>query len=109
QVFPASAIAKHHDTLHIAFGTSGIEADYRITERAEYIIVELAGIAGNGVEQVWLSQLAIPSAHAGGVLGVRWDDDFAVCLMALSERVNTQLGGQIVQASLYPEHGMLGE
>src|SRR5579871_2187094 len=40
QVFPASAIKGHTNTLHISFGTSGVEADYRITERAEYIVVE---------------------------------------------------------------------
>jgi len=109
QVFPASAIKGHTNTLHISFGTSGVEADYRITERAEYIVVELAGIAGNGVEEVWLSQLAIPSVHAGEVLGVRWDDDFAVCLMALSERVYSRAAGQVVQASVYPEHRIVGE
>ena len=109
QVFPASAIETHANTLHVGFGTSGVEADYRLIERDEYLVVELAGTAGNGVEEVWLSQLAIPSAHAGGILGVRWDDDFAVCLIALSDRVNSRVGGQVVQASVYPEHGMVGE
>ncbi len=109
QVFPSSAIELHTSTLHISFGTSGIEADYRITERPDYLVVELAGISGIGMEEVWLSQLAIPSVHAGEILGVRWDDDFAVCLMALSERVHSRAAGQVVQASVYPEYGIVGE
>src|ERR1035437_10508952 len=109
QLLPASAADRRGDVLHVTFGTSGVDADYRITEEPEYFVVELTALHGEGIEEIRLMQLNVSLANAGGVLGVRWDDEFAVCLMGLSARVDSRIAGQAVQASLYPGFGMQGE
>jgi hypothetical protein len=93
----------------VKFGTSAVEAEYRIRVRPEYLIVELTGIAGDGVEEVWLAQFSTQLSRSGETLAVQWDDEFALCLMALSERVDSRADGQYAQASVHPEHSMLGE
>jgi len=107
--FPSSAVERKGVLFHISFGTSGISADYRISASAEYLVVELVEVQGNGIEEVRLVQLSTPLANAGSVLGVRWDDEFAVGLIGLSQRVNSNLSGQVISASVYPEVSMLGQ
>jgi hypothetical protein len=109
QLLPASAADRRGDVLHVTFGTSGVDADYRITEEPEYFVVELTALHGEGIEEIRLMQLNVSLANAGGVLGVRWDDEFAVCLMGLSAEVDSRIAGQAVEASLYPGFGMQGE
>jgi hypothetical protein len=109
RLFPASAADRHGDVLHVTFGASGIDADYRITALADYIVVELTAFHGDGIEEIRLMQLNVSLANAGGVLGVRWDDEFAVCLMGLSARVDSKIAGQVMLASVYPEFSMQGE
>ena len=53
--------------FHVTFGTSGVSADYRITASAEYIVVELAGVQGDGIEEIRLVQLSTPLANTGGL------------------------------------------
>ena len=109
RLFPASAIVRRGDVLHVTFGTSGVDADYRITARDEYIVVELTAFHGDGIEEIRLMQLNVSLANAGGVMGVRWDDEFAVCLMGLSAHVDSRIAGQVVLASVYPGFSMQGE
>jgi hypothetical protein len=109
RLFPASAADRRGKVLHVTFGTSGVNADYRITALAEYIVVELTAFHGDGIEEIRLMQLNVSLANAGGVLGVRWDDDFAVCLMGLSAHVDSKMAGQVMLASVYPEFSMQGE
>jgi hypothetical protein len=106
RLFPASAIEGNGALLHVSFGTSGVSADYRITTSAESIVVELAQVLGDGIEEVRLVQLSTPLANAGGLFGVRWDDEFAVALMGLSQQVNSNTSGQVISASVYPELSM---
>ena len=40
---------------------------------------------------------------------MQWDDEFAVCLMGLSEQVDSEIAGPIVSASVYPEFSMQGQ
>ena len=54
-------------------------------------------------------QLNVSLANAGGIMDVRWDDEFAVCLMGLSARVDSRIDGQVNMASVYPEFSMQGE
>jgi len=109
QLFPATAAERRGDALHVTFGTSGIDADYRIGAQADYIVVELTAVHGDGIEEVRLMQLNVPLANPGAVLGMRWDDEFAVCLMGLDDRVNSRVAYPAVLASAYPEFGMQGE
>ena len=109
QIFPASAIEKQGALFHVTFGTSGISADYRITTSADYLVVELTQVQGNGIEEVRLMQLSTSLANAGGLLGVRWNDDFSICLMGLSQQVDSRITGQVVSASVYPEFSIQGQ
>jgi len=109
RLFPASAADRSGNVLHVTFGTSGINVDYRFTAKSEYLVVELAAFRGDGIEEIRLMQVNVKLANAGGLLGVRWDDEFAVCLMGLSTRVNSRIEGQVSLASVYPDFGMQGE
>jgi hypothetical protein len=109
RLFPASAADRRGGMLHVTFGTSGVDADYRITASAECLVVELAAFHGDGIEEIRLMQLNVALANAGGLLGVRWDDEFAVCLMGLSGRVDARFAGQALLASVYPGFSMQGE
>jgi hypothetical protein len=109
QLLPASAVEQRGGLFHVTFGISGVSADYRITASEEYIVVELAGVQGDGIEEVRLMQLSTALANTGRVLGVQWDGDFAVCLMGLGERVDPEIAGSVMSASVYPEFSMEGQ
>ena len=109
RLFPVSAIERRGDLLHLTFGTSGVQADLSITAHSDYLLLELAEINGDGIEELRLVQLGVALANAGSQLAVRWDDDFAVCLMGLSPRVDAKVAGNLSTVSLYPEFGMKGE
>ena len=111
KLFPASDVDRRGDRLHVTFGRSGVDADYRISARANYILVELTAFHGDGIEEIRLMQLDVSLANAGGPLGVWWDDEFAVCLMGLSAQVNSRVGerGRGLLASVYPGFSMQGE
>jgi hypothetical protein len=109
QLFPASAVERRGSLFHVTFGVSGISADYSIIASQEYLVVELAGVQGDGVEEVRLVQLSTPLANTGNLLGVHWDDDFAICLMGLSEQVDSEIAGPLASASVYPEFSMQGQ
>jgi len=109
KTFPASAVERRGDGLHVTFGTSGVEADYRIAAQADYISVQLTALQGEGVDELRLLQMNVPLANAGGLLGARWDNDFTVCLMGLGEAVNSRVEGPAAVASVYPAFGMQGE
>jgi hypothetical protein len=109
QLFPASAVEQRAGLFHVTFGISGVSADYRITASEDYITVELAGVQGDGIEEVRLMQLSTALANTGRLLGVQWDGEFAVCLMGLSDRVDSEIGGSVMSASVYPEFSMKGQ
>ena len=110
RIFPATAVERRGALFHVAFGTSGVSADYRITATAEYIVVELAAIQGDGIEKIQMVQLSTPLVNAGGpFLNVLWDNEFAVSLMGLSQRVDTRIAGHVTSASVYPGFSMQGE
>jgi hypothetical protein len=109
QLFPSSMVERRGNMLHVGFGTSGVEADYRVTETPDYFVVQLTAFHGEGVEEMRLMQLDVSLPNAGAVLAVRWDDHFAVCLMGLSDHVDSRIAGSATVASVYPEFPMLGE
>jgi hypothetical protein len=109
ELFSVSAVERRGGLFHVTFGISGVSADYRITVSQEYLVVELAAVQGDGIEEIRLMQLSTPLANAGGLLAVRWDDEFAVCILALSERVDSKIAGSVTSASVYPEFSMRGQ
>jgi hypothetical protein len=109
RLFPASAIERRRDLFHVTFGASSVSADYRITVAPEYIVIELVRTEGYGMQEIRLVQLDTPSANRGAMLSVQWDNEFAVCLMGLGERVDSEIAGSRTWASVYPEFSMTGQ
>jgi hypothetical protein len=102
----ATKIARDGEELRVAYGRSGVTARFRVAVRPRYFVVRLLEVSGEGIEELCLAQLRTRITESvGWWLNVRWNDEFAVCLMGLSERVNT--GG--LRALVYPEFGMKGE
>ena len=105
KVYPATAITRQGNRLHVAFADSGATADYTVEVRPQYLVFGLVTVLGEGIEEVCLAQVAPAiTAHRGWWLNVQWDDAFAVALMGLDDRVNT--GG--MRALVYPEFGLTG-
>ncbi len=109
QLSSATAVERRGSLFHVTFGVSGVSADYSISASQEYIVVELAGVQGDGIEEIRLAQLSTPLSNTGTLLGVHWDDDFAICLMGLSEQVDSETAGPFASASVYPEFPMQGQ
>ncbi len=108
--FSATSVQRSGALYRVEFGSSGVESDYRITASADCIRFELAAVHGDGVEQITILQLGIPQATASGaLLAVRWNDDFSVSLMGLSDQVDTEVSGSTLTASVYPTFSMEGQ
>jgi hypothetical protein len=46
KLFPATKLERRNGLLRAVFGESGVRADYRLTARPDYIVIELAGLEG---------------------------------------------------------------
>ena len=102
----ATRIARDGDVLRVVYGTSGVTARLRVTARPRYFVVELLDVTGEDVEQLCLARLGPRiTENVAWWLDVRWNDDFAVCLVGLSPRVETGSSRAIVHS----EFGMKGE
>lgn len=102
----ASAIAREGDDLVVTYGQSGLKTRLRLTARPAYFIIELLETPQEQVEEICFFEVGVKIAeHIGWWLDVRWNDQFAVCLMGCSPRVHT--AG--LRARVYPEFGMRGE
>ena len=111
KTWPVTSLQREGDTLLAKFGGSKVQARYRILARDTHLTVELSAVEGAQPESIELCRLQSASLQrTGSVLVVKWDEDFAICLMALSERVHSQvMGKDTLAASVYPEFGMVGE
>ena len=108
--FPVTNVRRIGEFLRADFGQSGISADYRISAGPECIVIELARMDGAGMEEMRLAQLRVGGlANAGMLPTVSWDEQFAVSLMGLSDRVDSRFGEGMLLSSVYPEYGMAGE
>jgi len=108
--FPATGVRLAGNGLRVEFSQSGVSAEYRVTAGQDSIVLELVRIEGTGVEEVRLSQLRVGGmANIGTLLSVAWDEKFALCLLALTDGVESRFDGGLLVASVYPEHGMTGE
>jgi hypothetical protein len=104
----ASSVTRQGDLWRAVFGDSGVAADYRIAARPRYFLVELAEIRGEGIEELCFVRLdAAIQGNYGGWLNVKWNEQFAVAVLGLSDRVNTF--GPPGWALVYPEFGMKGQ
>ena len=107
KTYAASSLSRNGNTFAVTFGASAVEADYQITAKPFAIVFELAKLRGEGVDEVRLAQLPVNiTENAGSILNVRWNDQFAVCLMALSDAVEAKLIGLAVTATAHAEQGI---
>ena len=104
----ASSVTRRAASWQIGFGATGVTAECTITVHPRYFVVELAAVQGEGVEELCFARLdaAVPG-HYGGWLNVKWNDEFAVTILGLSDRVNT--AGPPGWATVQPEFGMTGQ
>ena len=108
--FPASAIERRGELFHVTFGAAGVSADYRIKASPEYPVVELVALQGEGIQEIRLLQVSNHLTNNSGVLlHVQWDNESTVCLMGLSQEVDSEVAGHMAWASVYPEYSMLGQ
>ena len=102
----ATSIARDGEALKVVYGTSGVTARLGVTVRPDYVVVKLLEVRGGDVEQLCLARLRTRiAANAGWWLDVRWNDEYAVCLVGLSDRVQT---GNL-QAVVHREFGLTGQ
>jgi len=107
--YPASSIKKVGELLRVDFGQAGITATYRITKTLQYIIIELTGLEGNGIQEIQFAVLPIQKLErSGSWIVARSSEKFTVSMMSLSDSVNTRLEGSSLVSSVYPAFGMLG-
>ena len=109
--YPISSLKRNGDLYEARYGNSGVQANFRVKVHPHYLVFELAGLQGDGVEDVRVMQLrTVPLVNAGGILACRWNDEFAICLMALSDRVNSKLEpNNLLSSQVVPELGLIGE
>ena len=108
--FVSSEVKKEGNVLHVTFGASGITADISITPHGDYLVAEVVAVAGAGVEELRMAELRVQPENAGTIIAVRSNAEFTVCLMGLSDKVDTKTrADNAVIASVYPETGMLHE
>jgi hypothetical protein len=94
KTFPVTGLKRVGDLWHAEFGSSGVQADFRVTQRHHYVVIELAHINGDDVTEVTIMQLqAGCKDNIGALLGVTWNKEFAVNLLGLSDRVNVRAVG----------------
>ncbi len=109
--FPATSLAREGESWRAAFGPADAQVEFRITPRAHYVVFEVARVRGNGIEEVRFADLQVACREkAGWWNGVWWNEQFAVALVGLSDRVHVHLlGNGALAASVYPEFGMEGQ
>jgi hypothetical protein len=110
QSYPSSQIRRDGDIFIVAFGSSGFTANYRFTAKPDHILIELVGVKGGSPDAFQFMQLCtVHLQNRGGLLAVRWNPQYTISLMALSDRVDSKLSepSKIV-SSVYPQFGMVG-
>ncbi len=108
---PVTGLRRDGDSLIAKFGETGITARYRILAHKTHITIELTSLKNAQPDNITLCTLqttALP--HTGAIIAAKWNDDITICLMALSDRVNSQVKGSCTLSStVYSEFGMAGE
>ncbi|MGQ9820885.1 MAG: hypothetical protein ACUVQK_03400 [Thermogutta sp.] len=103
---PSRSLAQEGDLLRVRFADSNTEALFRIRIRPRYFEFRLIGLDGDPADTIALGSLAMRDAKREGWLcNVAWNDDFTLCLMGLSERLETFH----LRVLAHREFGQIGE
>ena len=108
--YPVAGLTRDGELWRADFPAAQVQADFRIAASAHYVLFELVHVRGDGVEEMRFGELQVACReNAGWWLGACWNEQFAIALAGLSDRVNIQLlGNGVLAASVYPEFGMEG-
>ena len=108
---PVTELSRDGDLLIAKFGKTGVMASYQISAHKTHITIELKSLKGaepDNIELCSIQTTAFP--NTGYTIAAQWNDDITICLMALSERVNSHVKGKsTISSTIYPEFGMVGE
>ena len=108
--YVASEVKKENNLLRVSFGASAASADISIAPHGDYLVAEVMAVAGQGIEELRMVQLRVQPENSGTMIAVRSNNQFTVCLMGLSDKVDTKTrADNAVIASVYPGTGMLHE
>ncbi len=101
---PASAVRASAGRLSVTFGDSGVRAVLQATTHEHYLVLEVVGVEGDGVEE--LVFVDVPLSLRGAL-----DEPFAACALALNLKTNVaelpRVGSRL-RAMCYPRFGMVG-
>lgn len=103
-VTDCSRAAFNDGLLTLGFGDSGVEASVRVTMHARHMLLEVAAVTGEGIEQ--LTFLNVPLSLKGTL-----DEPFACCALALNLQTDVaEIPGpnDRLRAICYPRFGMEG-
>lgn len=106
---PATELRRVGEVYQVRFGTSGIEADYQITARKSYVLIEVVAVRGGGAEALTFAQVPVRSmARSSTMINVKWDDRMTFGLMALDQRCEPNLRGGALRCDASAEFGLPG-
>ncbi len=108
--FAATSFARAGDAWQAEFGTACVTATLQITAQPDFIRIQLLKLSDPDLEAFDLALLPLrPMPRNGSLLGVLWDEAFAVALLGLSDCVNVTTSGGRLQARLEREFGIEGQ
>jgi hypothetical protein len=103
--YGASSASFSGGILKLAFGETGAAAEVQVTQKPEYLILEVRSFTGEGIEKLSLANITLDSAAKGE------RDPFAGCALARNVRTNVpELPGanKLLRGLAYPRFGFEG-
>ncbi len=96
--------------LSIEFGKSEAKAVIGLTARDRYLVFEVLSVEGEGIDELTFLTLELPPGkYQNRMSGLVADDDFGVCMRALSIDTSVTLGGSppTLRATGYQQYGLV--
>lgn len=109
--YEPSACSFAEGKIKVEFEQPDLTAVINVKAREHYFVFEVMSVSDEDVEELVFSSLYVkPSKYVSGMSGVAADEDFAVCLRALSLQVEASVAGAppLLRAACYPKYGLVG-
>ncbi len=101
---PASSATRQGENVRLDFGSSGVKAVLKVSAEADYFLVEVVSLDGQGAEE--FTFLDIPLTLKGEA-----DEPFAACALALNLKTHVAalpMATDRLAAACYPRFGFAG-
>jgi hypothetical protein len=101
---PATQARLVDGLLHLEFAAAGASADLRLSQRADYTLIEVVAVTGDGIEE--LAFIDIPLGLKGSP-----NEPLAACCLALNLQTNARgipQASSSLWAACYPRFGFVG-